>query len=199
MSTAVTSLPTRSACHAPCCAAARRRAVVAGCTAPRAACKRSSVLANRGIAPTTSIASLRPRQRGLAAPRQVRVRAEAAEDGSDTEKAPAKNTEFGRSRKDVLIISFGITVVGYALKTGLTVAGVDEIQAGNWTTAFVMVAILMGYLSTYLFRVGRKEMTYIGQLRDYEMAVMEKRLEEMPPAEMEKLMEDVDEIKQRRQ
>ena len=44
-----------------------------------------------------------------------------------------KNTEFGKSRKDVLIISFGITFVGYALKSGLQMAGVDEIQV-CWNT-----------------------------------------------------------------
>lgn len=56
-----------------------------------------------------------------------------------------------------------------------------------------MVVVLLGYTSTYLFRVGRKEMTYITQLKEYEEAVMLKRLEEMPSAEVEKLMEEIGE------
>ena len=35
-------------------------------------------------------------------------------------------------------------------------------------------------------------------VRSYETAVMEKRLSEMPPGEMEKLMDDVEEIKERK-
>jgi len=56
-----------------------------------------------------------------------------------------------------------------------------------------MVVVLLGYTSAYLFRVGRKEMTYITQLKEYEEAVMLKRLEEMPSAEVEKLMEEIGE------
>ena len=56
-----------------------------------------------------------------------------------------------------------------------------------------MVVVLLGYTSTYLFRVGRKEMTYITQLKEYEEAVMLKRLEEMPSSEVEKLMEEIGE------
>ena len=56
-----------------------------------------------------------------------------------------------------------------------------------------MVVVLLGYTSTYLFRVGRKEMTYITQLKEYEEAVMLKRLEEMPSAEVENLMEEIGE------
>ena len=61
------------------------------------------------------------------------------------------------------------------------------------SVAAFMVVVLLGYTSTYLFRVGRKEMTYITQLKEYEEAVMLKRLEEMPSSEVEKLMEEIGE------
>jgi hypothetical protein len=38
-------------------------------------------------------------------------------------------------------------------------------------------------------------MTYVKQLEDYEMAVMQKRIEEMPETERERLLEDIQEIK----
>jgi hypothetical protein len=42
-------------------------------------------------------------------------------------------------------------------------------------------------------RVFNKDMTYVKQLKDYEDAVMQKRLEEMPASELEKMMSDLDE------
>ena len=49
-----------------------------------------------------------------------------------------------------------------------------------------------------LYRVATKQMTYVKQLEDYEEQVMQKRLEEMPEAELEALMKDIEEKKQQR-
>ena len=40
--------------------------------------------------------------------------------------------------------------------------------------------------------VGAQEMTYVKQLEDYEEAVMKKRLEEMPQAEKERLLMEIE-------
>lgn len=53
--------------------------------------------------------------------------------------------------------------------------GLDGLQAGNITELVVVVGLCLGWISTYLWRVGNKEMTYAKQLRDYEQAVMEVR------------------------
>merc|ERR1712205_272963 len=93
--------------------------------------------------------------------------------GKPEEKKFVQNTNFGYSRKDVILICAAL----FALPFGMRAILEDG----------------LGYTSTYLFRVGRKEMTYITQLKEYEEAVMLKRLEEMPSAEVEKLMEEIGE------
>ncbi|KAL5219974.1 hypothetical protein ABZP36_024687 [Zizania latifolia] len=55
----------------------------------------------------------------------------------------------------------------------------------------------VGWISTYMFRVANKDMTYAQQLRDYEKQVMEKRLESLSEAELQVLIEQVEEEKQR--
>jgi hypothetical protein len=37
-----------------------------------------------------------------------------------------------------------------------------------------------------------QEMTYVKQLEDYETAVMQKRMEEMPEADLEKMLEELE-------
>ncbi|KAF3608964.1 hypothetical protein DY000_02050193 [Brassica cretica] len=73
--------------------------------------------------------------------------------------------------------------------------GVDPLQAGNAVQLILVLGLTLGWISTYIFRVGNKEMTYAQQLRDYESQVMQKRLESLSEAELEALMEQVDEEK----
>ncbi|XP_040366346.1 uncharacterized protein LOC112178956 isoform X3 [Rosa chinensis] len=75
--------------------------------------------------------------------------------------------------------------------------GVDPLQAGNVVQLVLVLGLTIGWISTYIFRVSNKEMTYAQQLRDYESAVMEKRLEGLTEAELEALLEQVDEEKRR--
>lgn len=43
-----------------------------------------------------------------------------------------KNTEFGYSRKDILLIGAGLIALGYAMYYGLQAAGMEAGMAGNW-------------------------------------------------------------------
>lgn len=54
--------------------------------------------------------------------------------------------------------------------------GVDPLQAGNVVQLVLVLGLTIGWISTYIFRVSNKEMTYAQQLRDYESKVMEVKL-----------------------
>ncbi|KAM1238779.1 hypothetical protein ACFX14_039461 [Malus domestica] len=108
-----------------------------------------------------------------------------------------KKKPFGYSRKDVLLIGVGVTAIGIGLKSGLEFAGVDPLQAGNVVQLVLVLGLTIGWISTYIFRVSNKEMTYAQQIRDYESKVMEKRLEGLTEAELEALLEQVEEEKRR--
>lgn len=51
--------------------------------------------------------------------------------------------------------------------------GVDPLQAGNVVQLVLVLGLTIGWISTYIFRVSNKEMTYAQQLRDYENKVMQ--------------------------
>jgi hypothetical protein len=73
----------------------------------------------------------------------------------------------------------------------LLVAGLDSLEAGIWSQVF-LVGGLVGWLLTYLFRVGTKRMTYNQQMKDYEEAVLQKRLEELTPEELAQLQAEIE-------
>ncbi|XP_009360068.1 uncharacterized protein LOC103950565 isoform X1 [Pyrus x bretschneideri] len=115
----------------------------------------------------------------------------------DDSSDQAKKKPFGYSRKDVLLIGLGVTAIGIGLKSGLEFAGVDPLQAGNVVQLVLVLGLTIGWISTYIFRVSNKEMTYAQQIRDYESKVMEKRLEGLTEAELVALLEQVEEEKRR--
>lgn len=117
--------------------------------------------------------------------------------GSKDESSDQAKTPFGYTRKDVLLIGLGVTLAGIGLKSGLEFFGVDPLQAGNVVQLVLVLGLTVGWISTYIFRVSNKEMTYAQQLRDYESKVMEKRLEGLTEAELEALLEQVEEEKRR--
>ena len=106
--------------------------------------------------------------------------------------------EFGYNRKDVILIGVGLIGGGFFFKWALEASGVDPIMAGNYAQLIIFVGLCFGWIGSYLFRVATKQMTYAKQLDDYENAVMAKRLEEMPEAEIEEMMADIEAEKQRR-
>lgn len=94
-------------------------------------------------------------------------------------------------RIDAIGIGLGIFIAGGALYLGLQIAGLDSITAGIWSQV-LLVGGVVGWLFTYVFRAVSGKMTYHQQVRDYENAVLEKRLEELSPEELEKLQAEIE-------
>lgn len=95
-------------------------------------------------------------------------------------------------RIDAIAITFGIFIAGgvsYAILQGI---GLDSASAGIWSQV-LLVGVLVGWVSTYLFRFATSNMTYHQQLRDYTQAVIEKRWETMTPEERDRLLASLDE------
>jgi hypothetical protein len=98
---------------------------------------------------------------------------------------------FGYTRLDVLLIGGGVTAAGFAAYYGLQeFAGFDAQWAGNVVQLTFVMALTLLWVGSYVQRVFNKDMTYGKQLKDYEEAVMQKRLEEMPESELMTLMEE---------
>lgn len=98
-------------------------------------------------------------------------------------------------RIDALGISLGVFVAAGLIYVILQVLGIDSINAGIWTQTLLVVC-LIGWSLSYLFRVSSKNMTYNQQLKDYEEAVMQKRLSEMSPEDLTKLQQEIEQEKE---
>ena len=98
-------------------------------------------------------------------------------------------------RVDAIGIGLGIFLGAGVVYIVLQIVGVDGITAGIWTQTLLVVGLIAWSL-TYLLRVGTKNMTYNQQLKDYEEAVLQKRLEEMSPEEVAKLQAEIEQDKQ---
>ncbi|WP_319423061.1 DUF3007 family protein [Pleurocapsa sp. FMAR1] len=98
-------------------------------------------------------------------------------------------------RIDAIAISLGVFVAAGLVYFILQIVGLDGINAGIWTQTLLVIG-LVGWSLTYFLRVGNKKMTYNQQLKDYEEAVMQKRLEEMSPEELEKLQQEIEQQKE---
>lgn len=94
-------------------------------------------------------------------------------------------------RIDILTISLGVFLAGGLIYAGLNVVGVESLDAGIWSQV-ILVAVVIVWVSTYLVRVGSKNMTFHQQRRDYEEAFLQKRLEAMTPEELAKLQAELD-------
>lgn len=64
----------------------------------------------------------------------------------------------------------------------LQFVGVDPLQAGNVVQLVMVLGLTVGWISTYIFRVSNKEMTYAQQLRDYEVKVMQVFVSTLSPS-----------------
>lgn len=67
-----------------------------------------------------------------------------------------KSTEFGYSRKDVLIIGASIFGGGFAMYYGLQAGGLSAGMAGNFVQLFVVLGLCIGWIGSYIFRVANK-------------------------------------------
>lgn len=94
-------------------------------------------------------------------------------------------------RIDAIGITFGVFLAGGLAFLVLQGAGLDSVSAGIWSQ-LLLVGGLIGWLASYLFRVLSKNMTYNQQLKDYEEAVLQKRLEELTPEELEKIQAEIE-------
>ncbi|KAL3797125.1 hypothetical protein HJC23_000463 [Cyclotella cryptica] len=105
--------------------------------------------------------------------------------------SPLTNMIFFTGGAVVLsILLFLIPILVYQISTN--VFGADEIEVGrNIGVGFSVVTMLL-WGSTYIFRVATKDMTYAKQLKDYEDAVIRKRLEELDEDEVQALVEDIE-------
>lgn len=94
-------------------------------------------------------------------------------------------------RIDVIGIGVAIFVGSGAIYGTMRWFGLSTLDAGVWSQV-VLVLGLLGWLTTYLYRAFTKTMTYNQQLRDYETAVLQKRLDEMTPEELAALQAELD-------
>ena len=94
-------------------------------------------------------------------------------------------------RIDVIVIGIVVFAIGGAGYLGLQLAGVDSINAGIWSQ-LVLVGIILAWSFSYVFRVATKKMTYTQQLKDYEEAVLQKRLDELTPEELAKIQAEIE-------
>ncbi len=98
-------------------------------------------------------------------------------------------------RIDVITIGLGLFLAGGAAYGLLQVFGFDSITAGVWSQA-ILVTGLVGWLLTYLVRALTQNMTYNQQVKDYQEAVLQKRLEELTPEELAQLQAEIEQERQ---
>ena len=88
------------------------------------------------------------------------------------------------------LLLFIVPIIIYQISTGPL--GMDGIEVGrNIGVGFSVFSMLL-WGGTYIFRVATKDMTYAKQLKDYEDAVIAKRLEELDEDEVQALVEDIE-------
>lgn len=97
-------------------------------------------------------------------------------------------------RIDVLGIGLIIFLAGGLLYALLRAFGLDTFDAGIWSQAIFLIG-LIGWVLSYVFRVVGGKMTYHQQLDDYETSILQKRLDEMSPEEIETLQAELEQDK----
>lgn len=111
-----------------------------------------------------------------------------SEDGSKLPMLLDPGTKGGALFLSFLL--FMVPIIVYQIVTGAF--GVDGIEAGKWIGVGFTFFTTVLWVSTYIFRVATKDMTYAKQLKDYENAVIAKRLEELDDDEIQALVEDIE-------
>lgn len=93
-------------------------------------------------------------------------------------------------RIDAIAIVFAFFGFGGVAFWVFRASGFDITNAGVWSQV-VLIAVLIAWISTYVFRAVTQTMTYNQQLDDYKKAVLTKQLEEMSPEDRESLLAEV--------
>ena len=94
-------------------------------------------------------------------------------------------------RIDVLAVGLGIFIAGGLAYLFLQGLGLDAQTAGIWAQVGLMGG-LVGWLLSYLLRAFTQRMTYHRQLKDYQEAVLQKRLEALTPEELAQIRLEIE-------
>lgn len=94
-------------------------------------------------------------------------------------------------RIDAIALGLGVFLVGGLSYLILQFLGLESLNAGLWSQV-LLVSLVIAWLGTYLFRAATQQMTYNQQLKDYEQAVLEKRLEELTPEQLAQLQAELE-------
>ncbi|MGB6295702.1 MAG: DUF3007 family protein [Rivularia sp. (in: cyanobacteria)] len=94
-------------------------------------------------------------------------------------------------RIDAIGIVFGVFVLGGLARVVLQFAGLNNLSAGIWSQV-LLVAGLIGWLFTYIFRAVGNKMTYHQQRKEYEKAFLQNKLDQLSPEQRDKLLAEVE-------
>ena len=94
-------------------------------------------------------------------------------------------------RIDAIGIVFGVFVLGGLAYVILQFAGLNKLSAGIWSQV-LLVAGLIGWLFTYIFRAVGNKMTYHQQREEYEKAFLAQKLDQLSPEQRDKLLAEVE-------
>ena len=116
---------------------------------------------------------------------------ESVEEEADGKFDPAAwinpNTRGGVIVWSIILVTIPVFVYYYFVGQGM-----EPTKVGSYVGALFVLLSNVLWASTYVFRVANKDMTYAKQLRDYENAVLEKRLEELDDDEIDALLEEIE-------
>lgn len=117
------------------------------------------------------------------------IEGELMQDGGESRLARwfNPNTRGGVIVWGTILLIIPCIAYQYFVSTGL-----EETQVGAYVGAIFVLLSNVLWASTYIFRVATKDMTYATQLRDYENAVLQKRLDELADDEITALMEEIE-------
>jgi hypothetical protein len=94
-------------------------------------------------------------------------------------------------RIDAIAITIAFFALGAFAFWSFKVYGLSSENAGIWSQV-ILVAVILGWVSTYIYRAVTQTMTLNQQLTDYKTAVLKKKLAEMSPEDLAKLQAEVD-------
>ena len=114
---------------------------------------------------------------------------ESAEEGGGFDLSAWLNIN---TRGGVIVWSGILILVPIAAYQIFISQGYEETTVGAYVGALFVLLSCVGWGSTYIFRVATKDMTYAKQLRDYENAVLQKRLDELADDEIDALMKEIE-------